>query len=51
MRHTLTQAREYADSVFREGAGLYTEANICLEDGYVETVQYPMPTLADFSRI
>jgi hypothetical protein len=49
--HSLTQARQWADWVFRRSEGLYIEANICLEDGYVETVQNPFPTMADLSRI
>jgi hypothetical protein len=51
MHHSLEQARQYADWVFRQSAGLYTDANICLEDGYIETVQNPFPTMADLSRI
>jgi hypothetical protein len=49
--YSLTQAREYADLVFRECAGLYTEADICREDGYVETVQNLLPMMANVSRI
>ena len=37
--HTLAEARQVAEQVLRIGAGLYTEVDICTEDGHIETIQ------------
>lgn len=39
--HTLSEAREVAKGVLRVGNGLYTEVDICNEDGTIETIQNP----------
>lgn len=49
--HNLVEAREVAERVFCQSDGLYTEVDICLENGHVETIQNLHPQLADSSRI
>jgi len=39
--HTMAEARKVAKAVLHAGHGLYTEVDICSEDGTVETVQNP----------
>jgi hypothetical protein len=39
--HPLSDARELAKWVLHIGNGLYTEIDICTEDGYVEQIQNP----------
>ena len=36
---TLAEARKAAEEVLRIGAGLYSEVDICTEDGHIETIQ------------
>jgi chemotaxis family two-component system response regulator Rcp1 len=38
---TLSEARKVAQRVLRLGSGLYTEVDICNEDGTIETIQNP----------
>ncbi len=42
--HTMFEARELARWVLHIGNGLYTEVDICTEDGVVETIQNPAMT-------
>ena len=43
---TLDDARELAKWVLHVGNGLYTEVDICTENGTIETIQNPaMPAL------
>jgi two-component system, chemotaxis family, response regulator Rcp1 len=42
--HSLSEARELAQWVLRVGNGLYTEVDICTEDGTIETLQNPTMT-------
>ena len=37
--HTMDEARKVAKAVLHVGNGLYTEVDICTEDGTVETIQ------------
>jgi hypothetical protein len=37
--HTLAEARKVAEQVLCIGAGLYSEVDICTEDGHIETIQ------------
>jgi hypothetical protein len=37
--HTMADARELAEWLLYTGNGLYTEVDICTEDGTVETVR------------
>lgn len=37
--HTIAEARKVAKAVLHAGNGLYTEVDICAEDGTVETIQ------------
>ena len=39
--HTMGEARTVAKSVLHVGNGLYTEVDICSEDGIIETIQSP----------
>ena len=39
--HTMSEARELAEWVLYAGEGLYTEVDICAEDGTVETIRNP----------
>jgi hypothetical protein len=39
--HTMCDARELAEWLLYTGNGLYTEIDICAEDGKVETVRSP----------
>lgn len=39
--HTMAEAREVAKAVLQVGNGLYTEVDICSEDGTIETIQNP----------
>ena len=39
--HTTFEAREIAKWVLHVGNGLYTEVDICTEDGTIETIQNP----------
>ena len=39
--HTMSDARELAEWLLYTGNGLYTEIDICTEDGTVETVRNP----------
>ena len=41
--HTLPVAREVAKWVLQAGNGLYTEVDVCTEDGRVETIQSTAP--------
>jgi two-component system, chemotaxis family, response regulator Rcp1 len=50
--HTLSEAREVAKWVLHVGNGLYTEVDICPEDGHIETIQNavvpaPMSTIPE----
>jgi len=40
IHRTLSEARELAKGVLRVGNGLYTEVDICTENGAIETVKY-----------
>jgi hypothetical protein len=40
-QHTLAEARKVAKAVLHVGNGLYTEGDICSEDGTIETIQNP----------
>jgi hypothetical protein len=40
--HTMAEAREAATGVLHTGNGLYTEVQICAEDGTIETIQNPV---------
>jgi len=37
--HTMTEARQVAKAVLHIGNGLYTEVDICTEDGAIERIQ------------
>jgi hypothetical protein len=37
--HTMTEARKVAKAVLHIGNGLYTEVDICTEDGTIERIQ------------
>ncbi len=50
-RHTLAEARNLAESVFRKAESLYVEVDISTETGYIETLSNLHPTLADLRRI
>jgi hypothetical protein len=39
--HTLAEARQVAKAVLHVGNGLYTEVDICAEDGTIESIQNP----------
>ena len=39
--HTLAEARQIAKAMLHVGNGLYTEVDICSEDGTIETIQHP----------
>jgi hypothetical protein len=39
--HTMLEARELAKWVLQVGNGLYTEIDLCTEDGTVETIHDP----------
>ena len=39
--HTMAEARQVAKAMLHVGNGLYTEVDICTEDGTVETIQSP----------
>jgi hypothetical protein len=39
--HTMADARELAEWLLYAGNGLYTQVDICTEDGTVETVRNP----------
>jgi hypothetical protein len=39
--HTMSDARELAEWVLYAGNGLYTEIDICADDGTVETIRNP----------
>lgn len=39
--HPISDARELAEWVLHIGNGLYTEIDICTEDGHVEKIQDP----------
>jgi hypothetical protein len=39
--HTLAEARQVAKAVLHVGNGLYTEVDICSEDGTIERIQNP----------
>jgi hypothetical protein len=39
--HTLAEARQVAKAVLHVGNGLYTEVDICAEDGTIERIQNP----------
>ena len=39
--HTISEAREAAKGVLHVSNGLYTEVDICTEDGTIETIQNP----------
>ena len=40
--HTMTEAREVARATLHAGNGLYTEVDICTEDGAIEKIQNPV---------
>src|ERR1700730_7395881 len=42
--HSLSEARDLAQGLLRVGNGLYTEVDICTEDGTIETIQNPAMT-------
>jgi hypothetical protein len=37
--HTMDEARNIAKAMLHAGNGLYTEVDICAEDGTIETIQ------------
>jgi hypothetical protein len=39
--HTMSDARELANWVLNHWSGVYTEVDICTEDGTVETIRSP----------
>jgi hypothetical protein len=39
--HTLAEARQVAKAVLHVGNGLYTEVDICAEDGTIERIENP----------
>jgi hypothetical protein len=39
--HTMAEAREAAKGVLHVSNGLYTQVDICSEDGTIETIQNP----------
>jgi hypothetical protein len=39
--HTMAEARQVAKAVLHVGNGVYTEVDICSEDGTIETIQNP----------
>ena len=39
--YTMSEARKVAKAVLHVGHGLYTEVDICTEDGAVETIENP----------
>jgi hypothetical protein len=39
--HTMAEARKVAKAMLHVGNGLYTEVDICAEDGTIETIQNP----------
>jgi hypothetical protein len=39
--HTMAEARQVAKAMLHVGNGLYTEVDICSEDGTIETIQNP----------
>jgi hypothetical protein len=39
--HTIDEARKVAKAMLHAGNGLYTEVDVCPEDGTVETIQNP----------
>jgi hypothetical protein len=39
--HTMCEARQVAKAVLHAGNGLYSEVDICSEDGTIETIQNP----------
>jgi hypothetical protein len=39
--HTLAEARQVAKAVLHVGNGLYTEVDICSENGTIERIQNP----------
>jgi hypothetical protein len=43
----MAEAREAAKGVLHAGNGLYTEVQICAEDGTIETIQNPVGGFAD----
>jgi hypothetical protein len=44
--HTMTEAREVAKATLLAGNGLYTEVDICTDDGAIEKIQNPaVPTV------
>jgi hypothetical protein len=40
--HTIAEARQVAKAVLHVGNGLYTEVDICAEDGTIERIQTPV---------
>ena len=49
--HTLVEARELAERVLHLGNGLYTEVEICTDNGHVETIQNDDPVGALTARV
>jgi hypothetical protein len=41
-QHTMAEARKVAKAMLHAGNGLYTEVQICAEDGTIETIQNPV---------
>ena len=39
--HTMAEARKVARAMLHAGNGLYTEVDICTEDGTIETIPNP----------
>jgi hypothetical protein len=39
--HNMAEARKVAKAVLHAGNGLYSEVDICSEDGTIETIQNP----------
>jgi hypothetical protein len=39
--HTMCEARQVAKAMLHAGNGLYSEVDVCCEDGTVETIQNP----------
>jgi hypothetical protein len=39
--HTMAEAQKVAKAVLHVGNGLYTEVDICTEDGTIERIQNP----------
>lgn len=49
--HTLAQARSMVETILRMSDGLYTEVDICIESGHVETLYNIYASITDLARI